>query len=189
MHLSLHMTDSTSVSRNNSAEAITERMAKYAENTVPPEKKEEVSDLPRWVKTALVMKAVDGMSYNEAAERLGKTGGTLSNYAKSPAAKKWLASLAAFLEDPVALARAYLSANALSITLERLAFLEAAVAAGDYREGDKIARDLQDRLGLGAKKEGAGGAINIRLSLGGALLEGPVVEAEWSEDDAEKENE
>lgn len=182
------MTDSTSISRNNSAKAITERMAKYAETTVPPEKKEEVSDLPRWVKTALVMKAVDGMSYKDAAERLGRTGATLANYASSPAAKKWLASLATFLEDPVAMAKAYLSANALSVTLERLAFLEAAVAAGDYREGDKIARDLQDRMGIIAKKAEAGGAINIRLSLGGALLEGPVVEAEWSEDDAVSEN-
>ena len=183
------MTESTNPNRDNSREALETRLAKYVEHMVPAEKKEEVSDLPRWVKTALVMQAVDGLTYKEAAERVGKTGGTLSGYAKSPAAKKWLASLATFLEDPVAMAKAYLSANALSITLERLAFLEAAVAAGDYREGDKIARDLQDRMGIIAKKAEAGGAINIRLSLGGALLEGPVVEAEWSEDDAEKENE
>lgn len=177
------MTDSTNPNRDNSREALETRLAKYAENMIPANKKEEISDLPRWVKTALVMKAVDGMSYNEAAERVGRKGGTLSDYAQSPAAKKWLDSLSAFLDDPVALAKAYLSANALSVTLERLAFLEAAVAAGDYREGDKIARDLQDRMGIIAKKAEAGGAINIRLSLGGALLEGPVVEAEWSEDD------
>ena len=183
------MSDSTSVSRDNSPAGIQARMAKYAENTVAPINKEEISDLPRWVKTALVMQAVDGLSYNEAAERVGKAGSTLASYAKSPAAKKWLASLATFLEDPVAMAKAYLSANALSVTLERLAFLEAAVAAGDYREGDKIARDLQDRMGIIAKKAEAGGAINIRLSLGGALLEGPVVEAEWSEEGAVSEDE
>ena len=175
------MSASTDANRDNSAAAIHARMAKYERTT--SKDIVEIEQLPRWAKTALVMRAVDGLSYNEAAERVGKSGASLERYARSPAADKWLAGLAPFLDDPIAMAKAYLSANALSITLERLAFLEAAVAAGDYREGDKIARDLQDRVGIIAKRAEAGGAINIRLSLGGALLEGPVVEAEWSEDD------
>ena len=174
------MSASTDPNRDNSAEAIHARMAKYERTT--SKDIVEIEQLPRWAKTALVMRAVDGLSYNEAAERVGKSGASLERYARSPAADKWLAGLTPFLDDPIAMAKAYLSANALSITLERLAFLEAAVAAGDYREGDKIARDLQDRVGIIAKRAEAGGAINIRLSLGGALLEGPVVEAEWSED-------
>ena len=176
---------STDANRDNSNEAITMRMAKYEKTS--PSTVEEIERLPRWAKTALVMQAVDGLSYNEAAERLGKAGSTLSGYAKSPAAKKWLEGLSTFLNDPVAMAKAYLSANALTITLERMAFLEAAVAAGDYREGDKIARDLQDRIGIIAKKAESGGAINIRLSLGGALLEGPVIEADWSEEGVKDE--
>lgn len=176
------MTDSTNSKRDNSRAALDTRLAKYAENMVAPCNKENIEDLPRWVKTALVMKAVDGMSYNEAAERVGRKGGTLSDYAKSPAAKKWLESLMVFLDDPISLAKAYIGANALSVTLERFAFLEAAVAAGDYREGDKIARDLQDRMGIVAKKVD-GGAISVKIQLGGGtLLEGPVVEAEWSEE-------
>ena len=179
------MSASTDANRDNSKAAVLARLEQYP--SIRKEDRTEIEQLPRWVKTALVMQAVDGLSYNEAAERLGKAGSTLSAYAKSPAAKKWLSGLSEFLNDPVAMAKAYLSANALTITLERMAFLEAAVAAGDYREGDKIARDLQDRIGIIAKKAESGGAINIRLSLGGALLEGPVIEAEWSEEGVKDE--
>ena len=162
--------------------ALVKSLEQYKENVVPAENKEEIHELPRWVKTALVLQAVDGYSYNEAAERVGKSGAQLGKYARSPAAKKWLASLMSFLDDPISLAKAYIGANALSVTLERFAFLEAAVAAGDYREGDKIARDLQDRMGIVAKKVD-GGAISVKIQLGGGtLLEGPVVEAEWSEE-------
>ena len=180
----MHMTDSTDPKRDNSRAALEMRLAKYAENLVAPIHKENIEDLPRWVKTALVMRAVDGMSYKEAAERVGRKGDTLSQYAKSPAAKKWMESLLVFLDDPIALAKAYLGANALSVTLERFAFLEAAVAAGDYREGDKIARDLQDRIGIGVKKTDTG-AISVKIQLGGGTIDAPIVEAEWSETETE----
>ena len=147
---------------------------------IPPRQKEDISELPRWVKTALVLWKVDGNSYNEAAKRFNRTGGTLSEYANSPAGKKWLASLEAFVEDPVAMAKAYLSANALSVTLERFIFLQAAIDAGDYVQGDKIARDLQDRMGVVAKKTDAG-AISVKINLGGVPLEVPMIEAEWEE--------
>ena len=148
---------------------------------IPAKEKQEVTELPRWVKTALILRAIEGMSWNEAAERFGRKGNTLSQYGKSPAAAKWLSTLEEFLEDPVALAKAYIGANALSVSLDRFAFLEAAIAAGDYKEGDKIARDLQDRMGIIAKKAGGEGAISVKINLGGGLtqLEGPVVEAEW----------
>ncbi len=181
------MTDSVSGTRDNSHAGIQARLAKYGENAVQAKDRENISDLPRWVKTALVMKVVDGATYKEAAGRFGKTGRTLSEYAKSPAAKKWIEELLEFVEDPIAMAKAYLSANALSITLERFVFLEAAMAAGDYKEGDRIARDLQDRMGIVAKKEKDAGAIKLTLNLGSASLEAPTVEAEWEEmDDDEK---
>jgi len=150
-------------------------------SSVPSKDKQHPSELPRWVKTALIVRAIDGMTWNEAAERFGKAGSTLSEYGKSPAAKAWLATLEEFLEDPVAMAKAYIGANAMSVTLDRFVFLEAAKSAGDYKEGDKIARDLQDRMGIIAKKNEGGGAIKIQLSLGGGSLDVPVVEAEWSE--------
>src|SRR5690606_15181436 len=56
----------------------------------PPEKKQEVSELPRWVKTALVLREVDGLTYREAAARFNKAPSTLSDYARSPAAKTWI---------------------------------------------------------------------------------------------------
>src|SRR5690606_31397358 len=137
-------------------------------------------ELPRWVKTALVLREVDGLTYREAAARFNKAASTLSDYARSPAAKTWIASLTEFVEDPIAMAKAYLSANALSVTLERFIFLQAAIDAGDYATGDKIARDLQDRMGIVAKKSSEG-AIQVKINLGGTSLDMPAIEAEYEE--------
>lgn len=171
------MSGSTDVSRSNLPEDVKKRLAKY--ESTPPDKKENVADLPRWVKTALVLHAVDGLSYNEAAARFNKAGSTLSSYRRSPAAAKWLDSLTDFIEDPVAMAKAYLSANALSVTLERFIFLQAAIDAGDYATGDKIARDLQDRMGIIAKKSGGDGALSVNIKLASSSVEVPSIEAEW----------
>lgn len=149
-----------------------------------PEERENVEDLPRWVKTALIMRAVDGCTYKEAAAKVGKSAASLARYAKSNAAQKWLDALEPFLSDPIAMARAYMGANALSITLERFAFLEAAIAAGDYKTGDAIAKDLQDRVGLIQKKSEGSGVVKVQIQLGGVGgLEAPVVDADWSEVD------
>jgi hypothetical protein len=171
------MTDSVSLTRDNSPEAFAKRMEKY--ETIPADKKEHPSQLPRWVKTALVYWALDGLTYKEAAERFNRKPKTLSMYAKSPAAKIWLSSLNEFLEDPVAMAKAVLSANAHSITLERFAFLEAAIDAGDYKEGDKIARDIQDRVGIVAKRQQTEAPLSIVIKLGGGDLSAAAVEAEY----------
>ena len=175
-----------SVSRKpeeNTALAIQERMK--GRIGTPPHQKQEIHELPRWVKTALVARAVDGLTYKEAAAKVGKAASTLESYARSPAASKWLEGLEVFLDDPVAMAKAMLSASALSITLERFSFLEAAVAAGDYKEGDKIARDLQDRMGIVPKRNSEGGAIQVKINLGGGNLEAPMIEADWTREDEE----
>lgn len=171
------MPSSTDANRDTSKAAVLARLEKY--ETIPPDQKENVTDLPRWVKTALVMREVDGLTWNEAATRFNKTGNTLSKYGRSPAAKKWIEHLAEFVEDPVAMAKAYLSANALSVTLDRLAFLQAAIEAGDYATGDKIARDLQDRMGIVPKKTGSEGAIQVKISMGTSTLEIPTIEADY----------
>lgn len=151
-------------------------MAKYEKK--PAYKRTELSELPRWVKTALVMKHVDGLTYKEAAARFNRSGGTLSEYGKSPAASKWIEHLLEFVEDPVAMAKAYLSANAMSVTLDRIAFLQAAIEAGDYATGDKIAKDLQEKMGIVAKKSQEG-ALSVKIQLGAGSVDVPVIEAEW----------
>jgi hypothetical protein len=172
--------DGNSPSRTKSLTQFKEMVASGEIVSIPPREKEKITDLPRWVKTALIMKEVDGMNYTEAAKRFSKAGSTLAEYGKSPAAKEWISHLAEFVEDPLAMAKAYLSANALSVSLDRLVFLQAAIDAGDYREGDKIARDLQDRMGIVAKKQDAG-AISVKIQLGGSTLESPIIEADWTE--------
>jgi len=183
------MPDSTSLTRDNSTEALKKRLAKYAENTIPRNKKAEIQDLPRWVKTALVMKAVDGLTYKEAAARMNKKPDTLSGYAKSPAAHKWLESLLEFIDDPVEMAKAYLRGNALSITLDRIVNLEAAIAAGDYKAADSIAKDLQEKLGITAPKAKADVPAVLNITIGGDQVEIPMIEAEWVEIVEEDEKE
>lgn len=184
------MPDSTSLTRDNSTAALTARLAKYKDNAVAPNKREDPSDLPRWVKTALVFKAVDGLTYKEAAARLGKSPQSLGNYGKSPAAKKWLESLFKFIDDPVEMAKAYLRGNALSVTLERMAFLEAAIAAGDYKAGDAIAKDIQEKLGIVSPKIKSEGPAVLNITIGGGAVEIPAIEVEWEEvlDKEEKED-
>jgi hypothetical protein len=139
----------------------------------PPNKREEPTDLPRWVKSALVFKEVYGESYNESAERFKRTGATLSQYAGSPAGKKWREQLTRFADDPIALAEAMLKGNALNITLDRIMFLEGLKEAGDFVEADKIARDLQDRIPELAKKTPklglSGGILQIVLPAGAGM--------------------
>jgi hypothetical protein len=163
-----------------------ERFEKLREG-VAPNKKEEIADLPRWVKTALVFKEIYGLSYNEAAKDVNKAGTTLSQYANSPAGKRWRASLRQLADDPVALAHALLKGNALNITLDRISFLEMAKDAKDYSEADKIARDLQDRIGITAKRN-QNNIQTIVIQTAASSFEIPlgdseVLEAEIIEDD------
>jgi len=161
-------------------------MEKYKDNV--PQEKENVEDLPRWVKTALVYKALDGMSFKDAAERVNRNASTLSKYSRSPAAHKWLENLAEFLDDPVEMAKAYMRANALSITLDRISFLEAAITAGDYKAGDAIAKDIQEKLGIVSPKTKTDVAPVLNITIGGGNVEIPAIEAEWTEVKDEEED-
>jgi hypothetical protein len=143
----------------------------------------ELSDLPRWAKTAMVHHEVMGETWAEAAKPHNRKADTLLNYAKSPAGHKWRAQLRKFADDPVALAEAYIRGNALNITLDRIAFLEMAKQAGDFAEADKMARDLQDRIPELAKKSSRGdsGAMTIHLTLPGGFSLDPITVQSASE--------
>lgn len=171
------MTDSTErPPEENTAEAIQKRMEKYPSKQ--HHEKTEISELPRWVKTAFVMKDVDGLTYKDVAERFGRSPKTLSKYASSPAAQKWRARIQEWADDPINVAEAYMKGNALSVTLDRIAFLEMAIQAGDYKEGDKIARDIQDRIGLTRKKSADDSTPSLTIVLPGGA-EPQMIEAEY----------
>lgn len=146
-----------------------------------PREKQEIHELPQWVKLALVKRATEDLSYKDAAAVFGKGEKTLQKYGQSPAAAKWLEPLQEFLSDPIAMSRAILQASSLNITLDRLMALQTAKDAGDYKTVDKIAADLQDRVGIVAKKHDAN-AIQVKINFGGANFDAPVVEAEWEID-------
>jgi hypothetical protein len=177
------MGESTNPKRR--AEGKEDAQARFAmlRQGVPPREREDVKDLPRWVKSALVYKEVYGESYNEASQRFKHAGKTLENYAQSPAGKKWREGLQRFADDPIQLAEAMIRGNALNITLDRMAFLEMAKEAGDFAEADKIARDLQDRIPELAKKTApklglSGGVIQLVLP-GGVAPEPLMVTTEY----------
>ncbi len=169
-------------------QTMTEKMAKYKDNVVDPKLKENIEDLPRWVKTALVFKAVEGASWKEAADRFNRRGDTLSKYGQSPAAKKWLVDLNEFADDPVEMARAFMRANALSITLERIANLDAAISAGDYKAADAIAKDIQEKLGIVSPKTKTDVAPVLNITIG-SNIEIPTIEADWTEVKDEEDEE
>lgn len=145
-----------------------------------PREKQDPLELPQWVRLALVRRVVEDLSYKDAAALFNRNEKTLQKYAQSPAAAKWIEPLLDFIQDPIAMARALLAGNALNVTIDRLMFLEAAKAAGDFAMGDKIARDLQDRMGIVAKKT-EGGALSVKINLGSTGFDVPVIEAEWEE--------
>ena len=145
-----------------------------------PEDREHARDLPRWVKTALVHKAILGSTLKEAAERCNRRPSTLAKYAKSPAAKEWLEDLEDFKDDPIELAKAFLRGNALSVTVDRVICLDAAIAAGDYKAADAIAKDIQEKLGIVSPKTKTDVAPVLNITIG-SNVEIPAIEAEWTE--------
>ncbi|MFQ5888060.1 MAG: hypothetical protein ACE5HY_05135, partial [Candidatus Hydrothermarchaeales archaeon] len=94
---------------------LKQRLAKY--KCIPPDKKQEVSDLPRWSKTAFAFMEFNGYTYAEAAKKLNKAKSTLESYAASPAARKWRGLLRETADDPLSLARAILGSTAVGIAV------------------------------------------------------------------------
>lgn len=147
------MTDSLDGSNKN-PDYVASKLAHLRENYVPAIAKENVSDLPRWVKTALAYCEIFGDTYEEAAKRAGRTGKTLGNYASSPAGQKWRAALNGISDNPVQLAETLIKSQTFDMSLEYLQVYEAAKAANDYKEQRLIIMDWLNRGGV----ERSGGA-------------------------------
>lgn len=143
-----------------------------------PRKKQEVSELPFWVKTAMTRRIVQNLSIKDAAKSVNRNDTTLSRYMSSPAGQTWMEAISEVYDNPVSLAKMVLEEAATEVTLDRFMFLEAAKAAGDYTSADRIAKDLQEKMGIIAKKE-TGGAIKVEVKLGTSTLEVPTIEAEY----------
>ena len=141
----------------------------------------EPSDLPNWAKTALVKRELYGLTWKEAAQEFNRTAGTLKNYGLSPIGKDIRQQVGDFRDNPVEVAKAMLAANALGITLDRLTALEWAKDARDYQQVDKIASDLQDRIGITKKSPKSDTPMSITIQWSGGSFEAPVIEAEAEE--------
>lgn len=177
---------------DNTKEAIAARMAKYKAKTMQ-ERVDPATDIPAWAQVAIVKKELYGISYKDALAQLGikRSPARLSQYAQSPAGHRLRETISDFRTDPVAVASAMLRGNALNVTLDRLAFLEMAKEVGNYTEGDKIARDIMDRIpGLEKKSNQRGGSmsamqITVNLGSGTATLEPATGESSYEVKEAE----
>lgn len=144
----------------------------------------EFQDLPAWVRTVAAMHDLLGMSWEEAAKRCGRAGGSASQYNKSPAFQRWREELKTVANDPIKMAEYILKASAASVTVDYFAAYEKANEAGDFNAVSKMSQDLLDRIGITRKKDNSGsGNIKIELTLGGgmAALEPPRIVATHEE--------
>jgi hypothetical protein len=151
----------------------------------------EPHHLPTWAKLALIKHELFGMSWKDAAEEFGKTASTLKKYGLSPIGQSIRKEVREFRDDPIEVAKALLASNAVSVTLDRMTFLEWAKKAGDYAAGDRIAADLQDRMGITKKNQKAEiGGMTIHLTLpSGSAMEPIMVQTEHKEVDEIEEAE
>lgn len=142
----------------------------------------EITDLPRWVRTALVQHITLDWPLERCARHYGKKVSTLQKYACSPAAKQWKAELTKFADDPKAMAEATLKASAMQITLDYMKAYQSAMDAGDYKEVGVVSRDILDRIGMVKKDTSKGGQQRsiIHINLGqGVSLDVPFVETSF----------
>lgn len=128
----------------------------------------EVKDLPRWAKMAVLYKVVYNYTYRRISERVGRSPRSCSNVCQSPAGKKLAAELEALVDDSSAMARAFLRSSALDLSVEVMLNLEAAKAAGDYKEVRLILSDLLDRAGVEKAAKPTSAPQVIHLHVGNA---------------------
>jgi hypothetical protein len=181
------MTDSADRKpEENTQEAIGKRLDKYKRKE--PKEMTEFSQLPTWVRTAITMHDVLGLSWKAAAERCGKSGATLNHYKKSIAVKQWREELAEIVQDPKTLAEMVLNANSLNVTLEYFAAYDKAAQAGDYAAVGKMSQDLLDRQGITKKKETVSAEnLSITLNIGSGSLDVPEVTSDFEVVDVDYE--
>lgn len=181
------MTDSVDRKpEENTNEAILARMDQYGRRE--PRERLEFSDLPTWVRTAAALKYLLGLSWKDAAERVGKKAGSVRSYKASPAFTAWRYELEEASKDPKAMAELVLKAHALGVSLDYLAAFQKAVEANDYKEVGAQARDLLDRIGIQKKDSRRNAPAQLHITIaGGGSIDVPVVEAEWEEIEESKQ--
>jgi hypothetical protein len=161
--------------------------AKYG--AVPKGKKQDIRELPRWVRMALVEYETLGMTYKECAKKFMKGESTLRGYGSSPAGKTWRAQIREMANDPVKMAEATIRSSIAGVTLDYLLAYQNAIDRNDYKEVGVMSRDLLDRVGVTKKernKGDGGGKHTIVINLGGGVsLEKELIETSYEEPDVQ----
>lgn len=157
---------------DNSKEKILARMDQYGRREA--EERTEFADLPTWTRTAAAFHDLLGLSWREAAAKVGKKPGTLDYYKASPAFRRWRAELQEAALDSQVMAEMVLKAHAAGITVEYLAAYQKAIEVGDYNAVAKISQDLLDRANVTKKSAPKTQAPAITINLDSRTLEIPL---------------
>ncbi|MGW8181926.1 MAG: hypothetical protein ACWGQW_24630, partial [bacterium] len=104
------------------------------ENYDRPNKRQEASELPGWVKVAMTYVELYGLTRREAAEAVSRSYDSFCKYMKSPAAKEWRELTREKLDDPGFIAETLLRATTLGASLDYVWAMDRARELGDYKE-------------------------------------------------------
>lgn len=137
------------------------------------------SQIPRWAKIAIARKELLGATWNESVEGLDRAGQSAMRYGNCPAGKILREQMREFVDDPVQLAQFVLRSNVHEIAIDYMGVIEAAKAAGDYKEVRLAAKDILKTYDVikdqTRNADALGAPMIIHIDLGSAHFEVPEV--------------
>lgn len=155
-----------------------------------PSTRTKVSDLPRWVKLVIARKDIYGITWAEALDEtaVNRAHSTLAKWIVTPAARTFRSEISNIIDDPIKMGALIIRSDIANAALDYLGAIEAAKAAGDYREVRMGLKDLLKTHNLikDSDVRTAGGSMTINVTLsGGAALEPAVITSDYTILDAD----
>ena len=136
-----------------------------------PRLRETPADLPTWVKAAIWKHDLQGKSWKQVANEIGRTSPQqLTKYVWSPGAKAYRAKLKEVIDDPSAAARFVASQDSAFWLAETYAHFEACKATGDLAEAGRTLRQMLKvaKVELPEANGGHTGPTLIQINMGNA---------------------
>lgn len=145
--------------------------ARYPDG-IPPKRKRilQPSQLPNWVKDAILKHEIDGHSWRKIAEKKGKSLATLADWANTPGGRIMRKAVRDVVADPVATAKFLAQKDAVWVYTESVQHYRIAKEAGDHAEAGRMLRHFAE---INNTKQQAGTSVTpiIQINLGqGASL-------------------
>lgn len=139
-----------------SSEEMSDELKQYLRDLPPKEERYiEPAQLPHWVKTSITRYELGHIeTLQDVADEYDKALTTVQNWRATPAARKWIESVAEVRDDPAKFAETVLYGDLGKFTLDFMEAWESAKAANDYAELRKMFETVMDRVPGGLSKKG-----------------------------------